>query len=160
MKAGAEPVTDRQRAVLCFLERYRREGNEVPTLRALARCFRIHHSTMQEHLSELHRKRYLRAPLPGWPIGEPPALPSLPIPERDEDDAFQVAAAASIETATMVSPATREPVTIEKRTLPGQSKPSELIVRTRTRVRRMRVLRDGGPNGPITGFDVIEEVEG
>lgn len=160
MKAGTEPVTDRQRAVLSLLERYRREGSEVPTLSYLARFFRIHHSTMQEHLSELHRKRYLRAPVPGWPVSEPPALPSLPIPERDEDDAFQVAVAASVEVTTVSSPGTREPVTIEKRTLPGQSKPSELIVRTRTRVRRMRVLRDGGPNGPIVGFDVIEEVEG
>lgn len=160
MRQGAEPLTDRQRAVLSLLDRYRKEGSEIPSLTYLARHFRIHHSTMQEHLSELHRKKYLRAPVPGPPILEVPALPPLPIPERDEDDALHLAAAASVEVTTVTSPVLQEPVTVEKRTLPGDPKPFELVVRTRTRVRRMRVVREGGPDGPITGFDVIEEVEG
>jgi hypothetical protein len=48
---------------------------------------------------------------------------------------------------------------VELRTLPGQSRPSTVILRTRTRTRWMDLVRDGGPDGPITGFKITEEVE-
>jgi DNA-binding transcriptional MocR family regulator len=139
--------------VLSLLDRYRKEATEIPNLSYLARYFRVHHSTMQEHLSELHRKGYLRAPVPGPPIREVPALPPLPIPPRDEDDVH-------VEATRLAAPGARGPVTIEKRTLPGHTAPSVVVVRTRTRTRFMEVLRRGGDDGPITGFKVVEEVEG
>lgn len=163
MKQSGEPLSDRQRAVLSLLERFRREGAEVPTLSYLARHFRVHHSTMQEHLSEAHRKGYLRAPVPGPPIRELPALPAmppLPIPTRDEDDVQTAAAAVTVEVSTLSVPGVAEPVRVEQRTQPGELKPSKVTVRTRTRVWNMDVRRAGGPEGPITGFRVVEEVEG
>lgn len=160
MKQSGEPLSDRQRAVLSLLDRYRRTGTEVPTLSYLARHFGVHHSTMQEHLSELARKRYLRAPVPGPPIRELPPLPPLPIPARDEEDLQLAAAAVTVEVSTVSAPGVAEPVTVEKRTRPGELNPSSVVVRTRTRTRFMEVVRAGGPGGPITGFRVVEEVEG
>lgn len=152
MKTSGEPLSDRQRAVLSLLDRYRREGAEVPSLSYLARYFRVHHSTMQEHLSELHRKRYLRAPVPGPPIRELPPLPPLPIPARDEDD---LAVAVEVSTMTVL----REPVTIEKVTRPGETAPSEFRVGVRNRTVRMKVVQRNAA-GQIDELDITERVEG
>lgn len=156
-QGGGVPLTDRQRAVLSAIIEYRKTTGEVPALMYLARRLSLHHSTVQQHVSELHRKGFLRAAVPGPPLRQ---LQPLPIPERDEDDAKDAEPGPTIERRTLTSPALSEPVRVELRTLPGQSKPSAVVVRTKTRTRWMDVVRDGGPDGPITGFKVVEEVEG
>jgi DNA-binding transcriptional MocR family regulator len=162
-RTSGEPLSDRQRAVLSLLERYRRENREFPSLSYLARELGVHHSTMQEHLGELHRKRYLRAAVPGPPLQAPPPLPPLPIPDREGEDVDLAAAAGvTVDVSTVRAPGHAEPVVVEKRTLPGETKPSSVVVRTRTRTSYMDVVRAAGPDGPITGFKVVavEEVEG
>lgn len=61
----AEPLTDRQRAVLGEIARFYRDNGEPPSLRYLARRFRIDHKTVREHVEALHRKGWLRAPSTG-----------------------------------------------------------------------------------------------
>jgi SOS-response transcriptional repressor LexA len=150
---AAAPLTDRQRAVLSSIIDYRKATGEVPSLMYLARKLSLHHSTVQQHVSELHRKGFLRAAVPGPPLRQ---LQPLPIPARDEDDGPP----ATVEERTVTAPTLSEPARVEIRTLPGQSRASSVIVRTPTRTRRFAVLREGGPDGPITGFEVTEEVEG
>jgi hypothetical protein len=150
------PLSERQRAVLSEIAGFRRANGYDCTVTHLAKRLGCHHSTIQQHLDYAHRKGYLRAPVPGPLVRPLPPMPALPIPPRDEDDG----PSATIEERTVTAPGLPEPARLELRTLSGQSRPSTVIVRTRTRTRRMDVLREGGPDGPITGFEVVEEVEG
>lgn len=153
---GGAPLSERQRAVLSAIIDYRKATGEVPALMYLARRLSLHHSTVQQHVAELHRKGFLRAAVPGPPLRQ---LQPLPIPERDEDDQVETAAPATVEQRSVTAPGLAEPAAVELRTMPGQSRPSSVIVRTRTRTRRMEVLREGGPDDRITGFEITEEVE-
>lgn len=142
-ESGAAQLTDRQRAVLSAIRHYCRETGEVPTISYLARRLGLDRSTVREHLEALHRKGFLRAPAPGPVSSEP-----LPIPPRDEpeDAAAPIVAVAS---AVTLPPS----VSVEKRSQPGETAPSSIVVKDGTRIRRMRVLRTGGQ---ITGFEVEE----
>lgn len=142
-QSGAATLTDRQRAVLSAIRHYCGATGEVPTLSYLARRLNLDRSTVREHLEALHRKGFLRAPVPG-----PVSIEPLPIPPRDEaEDAPAPMAAAAPAIALPPS------VSVEKRSQPGETAPSSIVVRDGPRIRRMRVLRTGGQ---ITGFEVEE----
>jgi hypothetical protein len=155
-ESAAAPLSERQRAVLSEIATFRRPHGYDCTVGHLAKVLACHHSTIQQHLDGAHRKGFLRAPVPGPLLHPLPPLPALPIPTRDEDDG----PAATVEERSVTAPGLSSPAAIEVRTLPGQSRPSSVIVRTLTRTRRFDVLREGGPDGRITGFEITEEVEG
>jgi hypothetical protein len=77
-------------------------------------------------------------------------LPPLPIPERDPEDREQ----AVLETRALTSP---EPATVTMKAPQGETRPTTVVIKTRTRTKFMRVLRSAGV---ITGFEITEEVEG
>ena len=153
MKPSAEPLTDRQRAVLCVIDHYRRETGLVCTVVYIAQRLSIHHSTVQEHLEAVHRKGYLRAPAPGALIREIPPPPPLPIPPRDEPDDTVDTAVPQTATASSL-PALPPTVVVEKHTPLGASAPTSVTVRTLRRTRTFKILRVGGQ---ITGFEVDEK---
>ena len=57
-------LTDRQRAIVVMIRRYFRATGEACPASFIARRLGLHHSTVQEHLSALHRKGILRGPNP------------------------------------------------------------------------------------------------
>jgi hypothetical protein len=152
-ESAAAPLSERQRAVLSEIAAFRRAHGYDCTVGHLSKVLGCHHSTIQQHLDYAHRKGFLRAPVPGPLVRPLPPLPALPIPPRDEDDG----PSATVEERTVTAP--QGPVTIETRTLPGQSRPSYVVARTQTRRVHMTVLRDS-PDGPITGIESVEKVEG
>lgn len=65
MTPDAMPVhtlTTRQRAVLEAAEAYQRATGEHCSVSVVARRLRVHHSTIQEHISALYRKGWLSSP--------------------------------------------------------------------------------------------------
>ena len=62
------PLTTRQQKMYDAIARYARATGEPCSASYLARQFSIHHSTVQDYISTLHRK--------GWLLGpNPPARP-------------------------------------------------------------------------------------
>ena len=62
------PLTTRQQKMFDTIARYTRATGEPCSASYLARQFSMHHSTVQEHISNLFRK--------GWLLGpNPPAQP-------------------------------------------------------------------------------------
>lgn len=57
----ADGLTERQRDVLTTILTYHDAVGEVPSVRVIARRLRRHHSTIQQHLSALERKGWLRS---------------------------------------------------------------------------------------------------
>lgn len=55
-------LTVRQRSVLGIISDYCRVTGEACTANYVARRLELHHSTVQEHISALHRKGWLRGP--------------------------------------------------------------------------------------------------
>jgi DNA-binding IclR family transcriptional regulator len=55
-------LTTKQRAVLEVIDAYQRATGEPCSASLLARRLRVHHSTIQGHLSALHRKGWLLTP--------------------------------------------------------------------------------------------------
>jgi Mn-dependent DtxR family transcriptional regulator len=55
-------LTTKQRAVLEVIGAYQRATGEPCSASLLARRLRVHHSTIQGHLSALHRKGWLLTP--------------------------------------------------------------------------------------------------
>lgn len=146
MKPTAEPLTERQRAVLSAIGDYFRATGETPTLSYLSRRLGLDRSTVREHTRALHRKGHLRAPAPG---------PPLPIPPRDESE--EDTPATSVEpapAATSTLPVLPPSVIVEKHTPLGAAAPTAVTVRTLRRTRVFKVLRVAGQ---ITGF--VEETE-
>lgn len=66
-----EPLTTKQRALYQAITTYVRVTGEPCSASYLARKFSMHHSTVRNHLEELHRKGYLEAP-------NTPAMPTRP----------------------------------------------------------------------------------
>jgi DNA-binding IclR family transcriptional regulator len=68
MNAAGAPIdslhtlTTRQRAIVTVIDDYTRVTGEPCPASYLARRLRLHHSSIQEHLSALHRKGWLRTP--------------------------------------------------------------------------------------------------
>lgn len=52
----------KQRAIVEAIEAFERVTGEPCSIRLLARRLRVHHSTIQEQLSALHRKGWLSSP--------------------------------------------------------------------------------------------------
>jgi DNA-binding IclR family transcriptional regulator len=55
-------LTTKQRALVEAVDAFERVTGEPCSASALARRLRLHHSTVQEHLSALHRKGWLQTP--------------------------------------------------------------------------------------------------
>ncbi len=52
-------LTDRQQAILNFIEEYARDNGFPPSVREIGRRFGIYPATVQDHISALERKGYL-----------------------------------------------------------------------------------------------------
>jgi Mn-dependent DtxR family transcriptional regulator len=52
-------LTTRQRAIVEVIDSFERNTGDTCSIMTLARRLRLHHSTIQEHLLELHRKGWL-----------------------------------------------------------------------------------------------------
>lgn len=55
-------LTTQQRRIVEAIQAYHAATGEPCTASYLARRLRVHHSTMQEHFTALHRKGWLRSP--------------------------------------------------------------------------------------------------
>lgn len=62
------PLTERQERIFKTITKVVRATGEPCSASYLARQFSLHHSTVQEHISALYRKGWLRGP-------NPPAMP-------------------------------------------------------------------------------------
>lgn len=58
---AADNLTSRQRDVLSAILTYHEAVGEEPSVRYIARRLNLHHSTIQDHLSALQRKGWLRS---------------------------------------------------------------------------------------------------
>lgn len=58
--APLHTLTTKQRSLVIIIEQYARATGESCPASYLARRLRIHHSTVQEHLTVLHRKGWIR----------------------------------------------------------------------------------------------------
>lgn len=55
-------LTTKQRVILEAVEAFQRATGEACPVSLVARRLRVHHSTIQEHLTALYRKGWLRTP--------------------------------------------------------------------------------------------------
>jgi DNA-binding MarR family transcriptional regulator len=60
-------LTERQHAVLVVIVRFHEATGEIPSLSYLARRLGLDRTTVRDHVEALHRKGWLRAPVPGPP---------------------------------------------------------------------------------------------
>jgi Mn-dependent DtxR family transcriptional regulator len=60
--APMHTLTSQQRRVVEAIEAYQRATGEACSASYLARRLRVHHSTVQNHFTALHRKGWLRSP--------------------------------------------------------------------------------------------------
>lgn len=157
MSESIAPLTDRQRIVLAIIVRHHEETGRFPSIRYLSRRLAVDFTTMRGHLEALHRRGWLKAPLPGLPLHPLTMPPSLPIPERCPEDLAEEEEESLAKTETRVLETPSEHVTLEKKTPHGEVKPTSVIVKTGTKTRRMDIIRR---DGQITGFKIIEETDG